>query len=190
MLFKLSNLNSNLALTVGYLNPALNNSAQECLSGILIFINTPAAIRDSVWKCNVMQNGLSASKYILFCQCWIHIKGTYHFFDHGAFLPSIREQIANFLGGFLGLNFTFVYWEAYGTCKNTSAFTFTNSQKKKFQTFWNIYSSFNEYKLRSVAFLALSLYMGWIHQYILLYGLKGFTNAVYGSNVQVCGRNF
>ena len=28
MLFKLSNLNSNLALTLGYLNPALNNSAQ------------------------------------------------------------------------------------------------------------------------------------------------------------------
>ena len=27
MLFKLSNLNSNLALTIGYLNPALNNSA-------------------------------------------------------------------------------------------------------------------------------------------------------------------
>ena len=30
MLFKLSNLNSNLALTLGYLNPALNNSAQKC----------------------------------------------------------------------------------------------------------------------------------------------------------------
>ena len=29
MLFKLSNLNSNLSLTLGYLNPALNNSAQE-----------------------------------------------------------------------------------------------------------------------------------------------------------------
>ena len=29
MLFKLSNLNSNLALTVGYLNPVLNNSAQK-----------------------------------------------------------------------------------------------------------------------------------------------------------------
>ena len=29
MLFKLSNLNSNLALTLGYLNPALNNSAQD-----------------------------------------------------------------------------------------------------------------------------------------------------------------
>ena len=29
MLFKLSNLNSNLALTLCYLNPALNNSAQE-----------------------------------------------------------------------------------------------------------------------------------------------------------------
>ena len=28
MLFKLSNLNSNLALTLGYLNPALNNLAQ------------------------------------------------------------------------------------------------------------------------------------------------------------------
>ena len=28
MLFRLSNLNSNLALTVGYLNPALDNSAQ------------------------------------------------------------------------------------------------------------------------------------------------------------------
>ena len=27
MLFKLSTLNSNLALTLGYLNPALNNSA-------------------------------------------------------------------------------------------------------------------------------------------------------------------
>ena len=29
MLFKLSNLNSSLALTLGYLNPALNNSAQK-----------------------------------------------------------------------------------------------------------------------------------------------------------------
>ena len=29
MLFKLLNLNSNLALTLGYLNPALNNSAQN-----------------------------------------------------------------------------------------------------------------------------------------------------------------
>ena len=28
MLFKVSNLNSNFALTLGYLNPALNNSAQ------------------------------------------------------------------------------------------------------------------------------------------------------------------
>ena len=27
MLFKLSNLNTNFALTLGYLNPALNNSA-------------------------------------------------------------------------------------------------------------------------------------------------------------------
>ena len=33
MLFKLSNLNSNLALTLGYLNPSLNNSAQESSIG-------------------------------------------------------------------------------------------------------------------------------------------------------------
>ena len=36
MLFKLSNLNSNLALTLGYLNPALNNSALEiCLTEVV-----------------------------------------------------------------------------------------------------------------------------------------------------------
>ena len=29
MLFKLSNVNANLAITLGYLNAALNNSAQE-----------------------------------------------------------------------------------------------------------------------------------------------------------------
>ena len=32
MLFKLSNLNSNLTLTLGYLNPALNNSAEDLWS--------------------------------------------------------------------------------------------------------------------------------------------------------------
>ena len=35
MLLMLSNLNSNLALTLGYLNPALNNSAQSSLLGFL-----------------------------------------------------------------------------------------------------------------------------------------------------------
>ena len=38
MLFKLSNLNSNLTLTLGYLNPALNNSAQ-----LVIIKKFPAA---------------------------------------------------------------------------------------------------------------------------------------------------
>ena len=38
MPFKLSNLNSNLALTLGYLNPALNNSALKSGKG------TPFAI--------------------------------------------------------------------------------------------------------------------------------------------------
>ena len=31
MLFKLLNLNANLTLTLGYLNPVLNNSAQEAI---------------------------------------------------------------------------------------------------------------------------------------------------------------
>ena len=33
LLFKLSNLNSNFALTLGYLNPALNNPAQKIMRG-------------------------------------------------------------------------------------------------------------------------------------------------------------
>ena len=37
MLFKLSNLNSNLALTLGYLNPALNNSALGAYQIFTIF---------------------------------------------------------------------------------------------------------------------------------------------------------
>ena len=36
MLFKLSNLNSNLALTLGYLKPALNNSALENLETLVM----------------------------------------------------------------------------------------------------------------------------------------------------------
>ena len=35
MLFKLSNLNSNFVLTLGYLNPVLNNSALELVSAVL-----------------------------------------------------------------------------------------------------------------------------------------------------------
>ena len=41
MLLKLSNLNSNLALTLGYLNPALNNSAQKNLSPVDNAIGLP-----------------------------------------------------------------------------------------------------------------------------------------------------
>ena len=40
MLFKHSNLNSNLALTVGYLNPALKNSAQVLTRGFLLYQHT------------------------------------------------------------------------------------------------------------------------------------------------------
>ena len=38
MLFKLSNLNSNIALTLGYLNRALNNSALKNCFLVLLFI--------------------------------------------------------------------------------------------------------------------------------------------------------
>ena len=37
MLFKLSYLNSNLALTLGYLNPGLNNSALVITSLLIYF---------------------------------------------------------------------------------------------------------------------------------------------------------
>ena len=43
MFFKLPNLNSNLALTLGYLNPTLNNSAQETFVWQkLLFCHLPA----------------------------------------------------------------------------------------------------------------------------------------------------
>ena len=45
MLFKLSNLNSNLALTLGYLNPALNNSA-------MAFCSIQCS-QCSIWICKV-----------------------------------------------------------------------------------------------------------------------------------------
>ena len=38
MLFKLSNMNSNLALTLGYLNPAWNNSALVIIKFIIVHI--------------------------------------------------------------------------------------------------------------------------------------------------------
>ena len=44
MLFKLSNLNSNVALTLGYLNPALNNSAQ-----VFILYRLPQVYYTLVW---------------------------------------------------------------------------------------------------------------------------------------------
>ena len=38
MLFKLSNLKSNFSLTLGYLNPALNNSALKSILVIIVMI--------------------------------------------------------------------------------------------------------------------------------------------------------
>ena len=54
MLFKLSNLNSNLALTLGYLNPALNNSAQPSNNWALemrhLFFAAMKAIIIGTWR--------------------------------------------------------------------------------------------------------------------------------------------
>ena len=47
MLFKLSNLNSNLALTLGYLNPAGNNSAQKYFGTIVsILLNNTSKVEN------------------------------------------------------------------------------------------------------------------------------------------------
>ena len=54
MLFKLSNLNSNPALTLGYLNPALNNSAQsssKCQGSIVIWL---------LWRLEIIQKNKTA----------------------------------------------------------------------------------------------------------------------------------
>ena len=47
MLFKLSNLNSNLALTLGYLNPALNNSAQIIIHHFSKAVTTISSSQES-----------------------------------------------------------------------------------------------------------------------------------------------
>ena len=50
MLFKLSNLNSNLALTLGYLNPAGNNSAQKYFGTIVsILLNNTSKVENCVF---------------------------------------------------------------------------------------------------------------------------------------------
>ena len=54
MLFKLSNLNSNLALTLGYLNPALNNSAQLSKLGAMPFLDLFSEITEEVGTLNVL----------------------------------------------------------------------------------------------------------------------------------------
>ena len=50
MLFELSNLNSNLALTLGYLNPAGNNSAQKYFGTIVsILLNNTSKVENCVF---------------------------------------------------------------------------------------------------------------------------------------------
>ena len=56
MVFKLSNLNSNLALTLGYLNPALNNLFRIIIISAVKF-NTLASF---VLKCLLYKDALSS----------------------------------------------------------------------------------------------------------------------------------
>ena len=60
MLFKLSNLNSNLALTLGYLNPALNNSAL-----IIIVLNDRVVSLICPARTFVFPSLLTSSTYII-----------------------------------------------------------------------------------------------------------------------------
>ena len=49
MLFKLSNLNSNLAVNLGYINPAANNSAQKYFGTIVsILLNNTSKVENCV----------------------------------------------------------------------------------------------------------------------------------------------
>ena len=50
MLFKPSNLNSNLPLTLGYLNPALNNSALDGLQFIFFLRDTESDLQNKESK--------------------------------------------------------------------------------------------------------------------------------------------
>ena len=50
MLFNLSYLNSNLALTLCYLNPALNNSALLHYITAIKFMSEEIAILQRIWK--------------------------------------------------------------------------------------------------------------------------------------------
>ena len=68
MLFKLSNLNSNLALTLGYLNPALNNPAHNINSALaftfLLHLISLQSLLDQVIKLsNVTFNGGCAKTF-------------------------------------------------------------------------------------------------------------------------------
>ena len=61
MPFKVSNLNSNLALTLGYLNPALNNSAQSKIFAAFV-LNSSAKQRLRIWKMNLKGSRIITTK--------------------------------------------------------------------------------------------------------------------------------
>ena len=61
MPFKLSNLNSNLALTLDYLNPALNNSAQSKIFAAFVLYSS-AKQRLRIWKMNLKGSRIITTK--------------------------------------------------------------------------------------------------------------------------------
>ena len=70
MLFKLSNLNSNLALTLGYLNPALNNPAQNINSALastfLLHLISLQSLLDQVMKLSKVTFNADVQRLSLF----------------------------------------------------------------------------------------------------------------------------
>ena len=67
MLFKLSNLNSNLALTLDYLNPALNNSALlNKLKAMLRVLPTTFKLVNNLIYCWVVKQATSLFHSALF----------------------------------------------------------------------------------------------------------------------------
>ena len=70
MLFKLSNLNSNLALTLGYLNPALNNPAQNINSALastfLLYLISLQSLLDQVMKLSKVTFNADVQRLSLF----------------------------------------------------------------------------------------------------------------------------
>ena len=96
MLFKLSNLNSNLALTLGYLNPALNNSAQishyqadNAIGFLLILIRWINPVDNAIPRLNNCNQKVIGSTTI--GKTWIFFFRVASFTDQNALLAFFNK---------------------------------------------------------------------------------------------------